>query len=173
MQQNIPKLKIKKQQKSTKLLIKQPKLHQTIPNHSSPHIPFLRTWNKRDALFLVPSRPQKRHHLLLNLPKPLLPPPRRVQLVHHHNQVTHAKRPHEQRVLLCLPVIIKSAFEFAAGGVDYEQGSVGLGGARDHVGDKVAVAGGVEESDAAVGGVKGGSGDIHRHATRRKGEKKG
>ena len=57
-------------------------------------------------------------------------------------------------MLTSLPILGDTSFEFTSAGSDDENGTVSLGGTRDHVLDEVTMAGGVDDGDIVLGGLE-------------------
>lgn len=74
----------------------------------------------------------------------------RIQLVDRDDELLHPKTPHQHSMLARLPAPFEPFLKAAARSIDDEDRRVGLRRARDHVRDKVAVAGGVDEGEAAM-----------------------
>lgn len=68
-----------------------------------------------------------------------------VQFVDHHSQLRDAQRSHQHGMLARLATLLEARFKFAARSVHDEQRDVRLVGTRYHVGDKVLVAGSIEQ----------------------------
>jgi len=68
-------------------------------------------------------------------------------------------------VLTCLALLRDGRLELAGRGRDHEHGHVGLRGAGDHVLDKVAVAGGIDDREDRLGGLELPQRNVDRDAT--------
>ena len=84
-----------------------------------------------------------------------------VHLVDSNDHLLNSEGVGEQGVLAGLALLGDGGLELSRGGGDNKHGHVGLGGARDHVLDKVAVSRGVNNSVKVLGGLELPEGNVN------------
>jgi hypothetical protein len=90
-----------------------------------------------------------------------------IKLVNDNDDLLNSQTPDEQRVLPRLPARSETALELSRGSVDDEDSSVGLGSARDHVGDEVSVSRSVKKGEVTRGSREVVEGNVHRDTSAR------
>ena len=83
-----------------------------------------------------------------------------VHLVAGNNHLLDTKGEGEEGVLTGLSVLGDSGLESSLGGVDDENGNIGLGGSGDHVLDEITVSRGINDGEGVLGGLELPEGDI-------------
>eukprot|EP00160_Parvularia_atlantis_P018278 Unigene667_Nuclearia_a/m.2098 Unigene667_Nuclearia_a/g.2098 ORF Unigene667_Nuclearia_a/g.2098 Unigene667_Nuclearia_a/m.2098 type:complete len:492 (-) Unigene667_Nuclearia_a:91-1566(-) len=124
-----------------------------------------RDGDERHCVRVVADLLHVRADLLLDLLKALLRVLGRVHLVDGDDHLLHTEREGEQGVLARLAVLRDTGLELARAAGDDEDGAIGLRGARDHVLDEVAVAGGVDDRHVELLGLELPQGNVDGDAT--------
>ena len=120
--------------------------------------------DKRDFISRKSSQCQEMARLLDNLLVPVVGPADCVELVDGNDESGHADRPDKQCMFLSLPSGLNTGFESTGRSIENEYGKIGLCRAGNHVGDKVAMARGVQDREACLWGLKLVGRNVHCYA---------
>jgi len=121
--------------------------------------------NEVDLGGLVSDLLQVVGHLLLDIVVSLLTVLASIHLVQGDDHLLDTKSEGEESVLLGLAFRSPATLETTGGGVDNQDGNIGLGGTSDHVLDEITVAGGINDSELELGGLELPEGDIDGDTT--------
>ena len=106
-----------------------------------------RDWNEWNRLRVVADLLDEVANLLDDLVEALLGPFGGVHLVDGADELLDSESVGEKGVLASLAILRDTSLELTSAGSDDENGTVGLGGTRDHVLDEITMAGSVDDGD--------------------------
>jgi len=86
-------------------------------------------------------------------------------LLQADNHLLDTKGESKKGVLTGLSVLGDTGLESSLGGVDDEDGNIGLGGSGDHVLDEITVSRGVNDGEGVLGGLELPEGDVDGDTT--------
>jgi hypothetical protein len=88
-----------------------------------------------------------------------------VHLVDGNNELPDTKSEGQEGVLSGLTILGDTSLKLTGTGGDDEDGTIGLGGASDHVLDEITMSGGVDDGDHVFGSLELPEGDIDGDTT--------
>ena len=83
-----------------------------------------------------------------------------VHLVAGNNHLLDTEGESKKGVLAGLSILGDTSLESSLGGINDEDGNIGLGGSGDHVLDEITVSGGVNDGEGVLGGLELPEGDV-------------